>query len=248
MKKTLTALALLATLALACGPAQADPAASLNSLPKTITIGTDYNGEILTFSGSVPEGSTAVVRMIGDRGDKHFKQKGKVLGMLWMNLATVSIPDVPGVLLIGLDGQTGADCDSALAGADLGFQSFRGTTDEGVFKEFLHLKQNEGLYQVQQGAIEYAPAKDGHRDFTARLALPSALRKGDYEVQLFAVRDGQVVAQAVDRIPAVLVGFPSMLSSLAFGHALLYGIMATFIAIMAGLLMTLVFKDRGGAH
>ncbi|WP_022660225.1 TIGR02186 family protein [Paucidesulfovibrio longus] len=253
MKKTslniaALALALTLTLILSCGPLFAAQDSTLKLLSDKIDIGTNYNGTSLSMSGTIPEGGTAVIRVVGDRGDKHFKQKGKALGMLWMNLATVSIEDVPGVLLIGLDANSAPDCDADWEKAGLGFQSFEGETDASIFKEFLHLKKNEGLYQVQQGAVTYGKDEDGHRDFDARITLPSALRKGAYEIELFAVRDGKVVASATEEIQAELVGFPALLSSLAFGHSLTYGIMATLIAIMAGLLMTVVFKDRGGAH
>ena len=44
-----------------------------------------------------------------------------------------------------------------------------------------------------------------------------------------------------------LTGFPGLISKLAFGHAALYGILSTLIAIFAGLGIGLVFQSKG-AH
>lgn len=244
-----TLLPLFLALAFFASPAPAAEDCALNVLPERITIGTDYNGASLAITGSVPRGSTAVLRLVGDRGDKHFKQKGKAMGLLWMNLGTVTVKDVPGVLLIGTDDLNAENAaDAALNSAGLGFESFQGATDPALFEEFLHLKTHEGLYQVQRKAVSYKADDDGATGFSATLALPSALRKGAYELQLFAIRDGKVVAETTRAVNAELKGFPELLSALAYGHSLTYGVMATIIAILAGLLMTVIFKDRGGAH
>lgn len=248
MKALRLTLAALAMVLLLCGSLWAADECAVNIRPNLITIGTNYDGMSLSVTGTVPAGSAVVLRMIGDRKELHLKQKGKVFGLLWMNLATVTIQDVPNVFLLGVDSDVYDAGSANWKGLNLGLDSLRGETDETIYAEFLKLKQGEGLYKVQEGVISYGPEQDGQRPFTASLAVPSALHKGIYEVQAFAVRDGAVVCQATQELHAELVGFPSLLADLAFNNSLIYGIAATIIAILAGLLMTVVFKDKGGAH
>jgi hypothetical protein len=61
------------------------------------------------------------------------------------------------------------------------------------------------------------------------------------------VRDGGVVARAEQEVKVDLVGFPALLSRLAFGHAALYGILAAVVAIIAGFAVGVVFQAKG-AH
>jgi len=97
------------------------------------------------------------------------------------------------------------------------------------------------------GNITYGPASDGKRSFTAEIPIPSRLSPGAYLVELIAVRDGSIIARAEQPVTANLVGFPALLSNLAFGHAALYGILATVMAVLAGLAIGIVFQSRG-AH
>ncbi|MGO9531585.1 MAG: TIGR02186 family protein, partial [Syntrophobacteraceae bacterium] len=62
-----------------------------------------------------------------------------------------------------------------------------------------------------------------------------------------AIRNGEVIARAEQPLTVNLVGFPALLAQLAFGHAALYGILATLIALLAGLAVGLIFQGKG-AH
>jgi hypothetical protein len=67
-------------------------------------------------------------------------------------------------------------------------------------------------------------------------------------VEIFVLNQGNIVARTTDHLKVDEVGFPALLSNLAFEHAGLYGILATLIAIAAGLLMGLLFRGSKGAH
>ena len=118
---------------------------------------------------------------------------------------------------------------------------------ENAFDELLKLKQKEGLYREMLGNISYESASQGQKSFSAHVPIPSRLSPGDYMVELDAVRNGEVIARAEQPVTVKLVGFPALLAGLAFGHAALYGILATIIALLAGLAIGLVFQSRG-AH
>lgn len=234
----------VALLILFCCVSYAAGGSSVIVRPNLIHIGTNFNGAELDVTGQIPEDCRAVIRLLGESESKHFKKKGRALGVLWMNLSTVELHDVPNVFLIGTDG----DGNAVLHGPGLGFDSVKGQTGDLIFNEFIKLMQQDGLYQVQKGIVRYHPAQDDSKAFEAKLSVPSALHKGIYTVEVLAVRDGSVISRASHDVHAELTGFPALLSVVAYDHSLMYGIVAVIIAIMAGLGMTLLFKEKGGVH
>ncbi|XXJ20709.1 TIGR02186 family protein [Desulfovibrio caledoniensis] len=235
--------ALLAALSLSC-PAFAAAPVGMTIRPNLVTIGTGFNGTKVTVTGSVPEGDSAVIRLLGEPSDKTFKKKGKALGLLWMNLGEVEIKGVPDVFLVGTDGASNINWEHS----DLGFSSVKGETEDWIYDEFIKLMEEDGFYEVENGIIQYTGEGEGKRSFRAELSIPSAMHQGVYRVEVLAVKDGHIADMAAEELHTRLTGLPAFLSRLAFDHSLLYGVAAVIIAILAGLFMSLVFKERGGAH
>lgn len=238
-----TTIALIAVLLLSC-TAFASETTSLTIRPNLIPIGTNFNGAELTITGQVPAGTSAVIRLMGEPRDELFKQKGKALGLLWMNLKTVELKHVPDVFLMGTD----ADAKINWEHSDLGFLSVKGETEDLVFDEFIKLMEQDGFYKVEKGIVQYKTPVNGVRPFSASLSIPSAMHKGIYKVEVLAINHGKVVDRASEELHTQLTGLPKMLSAFAFDHSLMYGIAAVVIAILAGLIMSMIFKERGGAH
>ncbi len=225
--------------------------------PKVLDIGTFYNGSTLAVQGTVPAESEAVVRFVGESCDLHLKERGKVFGIMWMNLDTLTLKDVPNVCIVSsaekLDDSAGDAEGSAvnslgLSGIKKGAKvESKGLGRDEAFKEFLKLKRKEGLYREITGKISYDQTTDGLKHFKTEIPVPSRLAPGKYLVELVAVGKGKVIGRAEEPVIVDLVGFPAMLSGLAFGHSALYGILATLIALVAGLVIGLVFQSKG-AH
>lgn len=66
-------------------------------------------------------------------------------------------------------------------------------------------------------------------------------------VESFAFVHGQPVGYGRDVIQIKKVGLESWLTSVSQNHPVLYGLMAVFIALAAGLLVGMIFK-KGGHH
>ncbi|WP_319777221.1 TIGR02186 family protein [Maridesulfovibrio sp.] len=247
-KSNIILIAALVSMLISCGAALASEKVTLHTSPDHIAIGTTYDGTTLTASGTVPAGSEAVVRIMGEHKDTHFKKKGKALGFLWMNLGSVELHDIPDLFLIGTDAKTYASGGGAWKQLNLGFNSVKGNTDQLLFDEYIKLVSQEGLYEVQENVVTYSDAGNGLRNFTATIKLPSSLKKGAYTVELAAVQGDKVLGRSSTTITAELDGFPEILASIAFGHEIAYGVSAVIIAILAGLLMTVLFQDKGGVH
>ena len=157
--------------------AAAQDAARITIEPKAIDIGALYNGTTLTATGSVPADSEAIVRFIGTPCDLHMKEKGKVGGVMWMNLDSISFKGVPNVCLVSsavdlnrLEADGGVSIGVLrLSGLKKSIEiEAQGGGHENSFEELLKLKQKEGLYREMLGNISYASAVDGQKAFSAR--------------------------------------------------------------------------------
>ncbi|KGO35512.1 MAG: TIGR02186 family protein [Desulfoprunum sp.] len=271
----LALIPLLTLVALVGRPAQATPAAMLTATPAAIRIGAQYDGIAMHVAGTVPAGSEVILRFSGAPGELHLREKGKVFGLLWMNVGKVSLNNVPGVCLVdsSLDledlGSVAApfkleglrdsvvvnetatekvDGAGSATAAEIDGDGAAASGKIDVMHELLLLKQHEKLYAEAAGGVRLGPNSGGSRSFSATVAIPSALPPGKYLLEAIAVKDGAIVDRQTTAVEADLTGFPRWLSHLAFNRSLLYGVLASLIAIVSGLVIGLVFQSRGGAH
>ncbi|EHJ48766.1 Conserved hypothetical protein CHP02186-related, transmembrane [Solidesulfovibrio carbinoliphilus subsp. oakridgensis] len=258
MRRILSILALLALVGLAsflaAAPALADAAApvSVEASPGTIAIDTLYNGTDLTVTGTVPAGSQVVVRLVGDPTTFPMKEKGKVFGLLWMNLDKVAFKDAPRVFLVAASPEVPAADVSRLGVPGLA-DRITVTAKDGdtapLVAEFLRYQTAEKLYKENAGQVTLGADAGAARPFTAVLHMPSRLSPGAYAVEVLAIRDGAVLGQGDASVTAAFIGAPAFLADMAFGHGTLYGVLASIIAIVGGLVIGQIFSgSKGGAH
>jgi len=224
--------------------------------PAVIHIGAFYNGERVSVTGEVPGKSEVVIRVTGKRQDLEFQKKGRVLGILWMNLATVTFHQLPSVYLLytsksfedmvrlnrGEPGVEEVSLNSLESQVDI-------TPDKhALLEELLKLKRSEGLYGIRNDAVQYGESQGSTKPFAATVSMPPRVPPGEYLVEVFALNHGNIVARTTDHLKVDEVGLPALLSALAFEHGGLYGVLASLIAIAAGLLTGLLFKGSKGAH
>lgn len=244
-------LLLLALLVFPC-LAVADGTGSITTTPANIRMGAQYDGLGLKVQGTVPAGSDVVLRFTGVADELHLREKGKVFGLLWMNVSTVTLRNVPKVCLIdssrSFDELGGIAAPYRLGGLRDAIEIESGTDSEKIDipHELLLLKQHQGLYSEAAKGVTLGADEGASRTFSAELAIPSALAPGAYQVEAVAFKDGAVVGKYAAAVEAGLIGFPRWLSNLAFDKSLLYGVLATLIAIFSGLAIGLVFQSKGG--
>jgi uncharacterized protein (TIGR02186 family) len=234
-------------------PAHAAGDSTIEVTPQAVVMGAQYNGQNLTVTGTVPEGTDVVLRFTGAPADMHLREKGKLFGLLWMNVGKVSVKNVPRVCLVDssrpFDQIGAAATPFRLEGLRdaIEIEEAAKSPDLDIAHELVLLKQRDGLYHESEGGVQLAPAADGVQQFTATLHVPSALATGKYVVEAIALHDGTVVNKASVPVEAKLTGFPLWLNNLAFDNGLMYGIMATLVAIFSGLAIGMVFQSKG-AH
>lgn len=228
--------------------------------PREIQVGALYNGTSLHVTGRIPADSDVVLRFLGAACNLHLKEKGKVCGIMWMNLDSLVFNGVPSVCIVNAAGiphspdmKTADDKDGI---ADpLSLEALKkgvtieneGAEDENAFEELIKLKKQEGLYREVTGNVFYGETSGGLKQFRADIPVPSRLSPGDYVVEASAIRNGAVIARSEQPVTVKLVGVPAFLAGLAFGHSVLYGVLATVIALLSGLVIGVVFQSKG-AH
>ncbi|MFV0436455.1 MAG: TIGR02186 family protein [Desulfopila sp.] len=235
-------------LAVPCLGAAADTTITVS--PSVIDMGTQYNGVELTVTGEIPAGADLIVRLVGTPDDLHLREKGKVFGLLWMNVAKVTLTHVPSVSLTSasrpLDqlGEGAAPYRLAALTAAIGVKQEGKNPNIDIPHELLLLKIKEGLYHQTAGDIDLGPATGDRQRYTAHIQVPSTVKPGQYQLEAVSLHDGVVTGEASITITAALSGMARWINDLAYHKSLLYGIMATVVAIVFGLLIGLIFQSK----
>ncbi len=227
---------------------------SFEMRPNHIEISTFYNGTTVIAKGKVPYGTEAVLRISGHYTELHLKKKGKVAGLLWMNIGDVTIDNVPEAFMVVCSDNMSKKIDDP--GLNLGYKYLEKMMtlepkdeDKGfIFREFVKLQEKSGTYGIFGGKLKYTEKSNGIREFEATIPVPPKIKQGDYKVEAFAVKNDKILASSDRKLTLKQGGFPELVSRLAFNYSLIYGIGAVVIAIFAGLLMGVLFKGKGGAH
>ncbi len=222
--------------------------------PDDIAIGITYHGAKITVSGQSKVGDELLIKITAPPADAHLRYLGKAAGMVWMKLGSMEFKKVPPVYLLSSskpieqllaqDTQAGNRIGFAALKAGAEVVSSAGRIDvEQWFSEFIKFKQSEHLYRVQEGNIQLNGGS-----YQLETDWPYQAAPGDYDVEVLAVRNGQVVEQAKTTLKVEQVGFVAQISNLAFHNAAIYGIMAIIVAMLAGFGVAALFKGGGGSH
>ena len=222
-----------------------------------IDIGLMFAGDHVYFFGTVPEDGVDVVVLLESTEDEPavVNVKGQV-GPVWMNTKQFSVSGLPLIYKIHATRPLNEIMDKALArelglGYDvlkerMSIKPIRGEVEEGdkdlVFEGILKIRQDENLYNIDEKRVE---VKKG-RLFKHYFRFPSKAKEGKYVATSFIFKDGKLIGKGVDEIVIKKTGLEAMIATLAHSHPALYGVLAVFLAVCAGLFVGFIFKTRGG--
>jgi hypothetical protein len=249
-------IAVIVLLASAPQHAMAGSPAGLVLDPQTVEIDLTFTGATITVVGEVPVGYEAALRLMGHPERQELKKLGKRAHVLWMSVGDITIESVPAVYQV-LTSAPLHDIGppSVLARWILGYDALIPAQSLGadLRREFVRLKEHEGLFAMHEGALSWADsATDGSSapdPSTPRLVrgsfrLPARARPGDYVVDLIGFRDRQGTNLGSAVLHLEHVGAVKQLRRFAVEHGLPYGIVASLIAIAAGLFTGLLFRPK----
>jgi uncharacterized protein (TIGR02186 family) len=111
--------------------------------------------------------------------------------------------------------------------------------DSQAFSEALiRIRTREDAYQMRPNTVAFFE----QTLFKTSITLPANLTEGDYKVSLYLTRDRKVVANHSTNLFVRKVGLERFLFRLAHDRPAVYGVMALFIALVAGWLASAVFR------
>ncbi len=257
MARRIAGLAFCLCCTLAPIPVRATPAAGvLRVEPSEIRAGILYHGAQVRVDCEAPRDAQIAVVLEGHREAVELKEKKRILGLVWMNVGEIRFENLPSVYKVATGGPEGGgltETGMRLLGLSYdGLEQGAGITDEmdrGYFREYLKLKEREGLYEVMAGAISVRAGGDGCALGEVVFDLPAKASAGRYELRLFAISEHGCELLAEASVTVRQVGVAAYISDLAASHGLLYGVLAAVLAVLIGLLTGVVFGLGGkGGH
>ncbi len=224
-----------------------------------ITIDFFYHGSSVSVKGMSDPGRELVIKITSPEGHQVLKKKGKVAGVLWMNVGTLSFEKTPNFYEIfstrNLDEMLSQDEREKYA---LGYRALQKSVEVSPvkseeektqwFNEFVKYKEASNLYGRQYGKIETTTLSDGHQEYFILTPWPHQAAPGDYTVSVYAVKDGKIVEQAESHVKVEQVGMVKTLATMAKDSAAVYGFLSVGIALCAGFGVGMIFRKGGGAH
>lgn len=241
IRSRIAALAVVVALAAPAGADVLDEPA-LTVSPTEIGIGVGYHGSRVRLSVPVREGEAAAFLVTGPEEELRLKVKGRVGGVLWMNVAEVEFEDVPTLRILAGVPELPPEEALAKAGLTAGALAARVLSPDAdererfAFDEMLEMFRHDGVY----GRVPSAGTVDGGVA-TADVPLPPETREGDYAVRVvfFDLRGSRPGPEGSFSVRKT--GLVESSSRMAQENGFLYGTIAVVVAIFAGLLTGFVF-------
>ncbi len=257
MRVTMPLALSLATLLVGLIPAHAAEPLSVKVEPQVIKIGLFFNGADLQVNADTPAGCDVAMVVTGKSTNLKLSKKGKKAGVLWMNVGSVSYDKVPSLYVVHSSRPLKELASTAeLERLGLGYgglaRKITGSHKAGplaTFAELVKLKEHDGLFAMDEHNVKVRKGKNGRSRATASIRLPAKALPGGYSVRVMCFREHRLAHIGEGHFKLRYGSSVSFISDLAYKHGLLYGILASVIAILAGLFTGLVFgRKGGGAH
>lgn len=217
-----------------------------------------YHGSTVSVRGVSEPGTDLIIKITSPERHETLREKGKVAGLLWMNVGELKIDHVPNVYFL----HSTKKIEELLAPDEmnkygLGYDALREqvamypaadpSEKRKWFEEFLKFKESSDLYETSSGQISLTD-KDGKQDYYILTQWPYQAPPDRYTVTVYAVRGGRVIETATSQVLVEQVGLVKSFSDLAKNNGALFGLLAIATALGAGFGVGMIFRSSGGAH
>jgi len=224
-----------------------------------ITIDFFYHGSTVSVRGISDPGVDLVIKLTSPEGDQELKQKGKVAGVLWMNVGKMKFEKTPNFYEVFSTKKV----EEILSREEMekyviGYSALAKHVDitpvaneeekEKWFGEFVKFKEASKVYTTSFGNIKTTMNADGKQEYYILTDWPYQAQPGDYLVSVYAVKDNKVIEQAQSKVNVEQVGMVKTLATMAKNSPAVYGFLAIGVALGAGVGVSMVFRKGGGSH
>jgi len=224
-----------------------------------ITIDFFYHGSTVSVRGVSEPGVDLVVKMTSPEGHQVLKQKGKVAGVLWMNVGKLTFEQTPNFYEVFSTKKV----EDILSREEMekyviGYPALAKHVEitpvaneeekEKWFGAFVKFKEESREYSTSSGTIETKLNAEGKQDYYILTEWPYQAQPGDYLVSVYAVKDNKVIEQAESKVNVEQIGMVKTLATMAKNSPAIYGFLSIGVALGAGVGVSLVFRKGGGSH
>ncbi len=220
-----------------------------------IALTANYNGSEIFVFGAIrrdgpidPEAKPLgiVITLKGPERSVKVRRKDRRLG-IWLNTETVRIRNAPTFYAIATTGPldrmlTETERLRYQIGMDQAVREVEGSVgldDTSSFAEaVVRLRTRRDLYHVNEGGVSLTE----NTLFQTSFDMPTNLVEGKYAAEFFLVRDGSVISAGETTIMVEKAGLERWLYNLSRKEPLAYGVLAVFLALVAGWVANTVFQ------
>lgn len=224
-----------------------------------ITIDFFYHGSTVSVRGESDPGVDLIIKMTAPEEHQVLKQKGKVGGVLWMNVGQLKFENTPNFYEVF----STKKLDEMLSKEEMekyviGYPALEKHVEvtpvaneqekSRWFNEFVKFKEDSRVYAISSGKIETKMNTAGRQEYYLLADWPYQAAPSDYLVTVYAVKNNKIIEQAESKVNVEQVGMVKALATMAKSNAAFYGILSVGIALGAGFGVGLVFRKGGGSH
>ncbi len=256
MRRGLIVLAIAA--AFAAVPASAAERLVVTLSTHRVLIQSNFTGADLVLFGSIDNidpdvmergGYDVVVTVRGPKRSFITRRKARLLG-IWVNAESREFVDVPAYLAVSTN-RTPANIGdpdflrrlriglvnnllTQRIGADVADVHAQDPFRAG----FIRVKTVEGLFREEPNGVTYL----GNSLFRTAVPIPGDAPTGTYEVETLLIAAGALINRETTAIEVVRTGFEAVVAQAARDQRLDYGLGTALLALLTGLLASLVFR------
>ncbi|BAU22767.1 hypothetical protein THC_0369 [Caldimicrobium thiodismutans] len=224
--------------------------------PKEIQVSFFYKGERLQISAT-PNScqDDFIIKITSEQKEEStFKTIEKVGGLIWMKVNDIHYKNLPLFYYIYSNKPIESILPKKiLENYDLGFAVLGEKAEIFPLKdpnqkikfwqEYLKYQGKHRLYEEK--VVQFTCNEDKAPKLEATLDWPYQAPPGEYQVELYEVKQGTIVKEIRESIKVSQVGLVKVLADFSKNQALIYGIFSVIIALVAGFLVGLIFKKGG---
>jgi uncharacterized protein (TIGR02186 family) len=214
-----------------------------------IQITSNYTGTDIVVFGAVEQGQGVtgrdIVVVVRGPGEPMVVRRRDRIAGIWVNRDAARFEDLPAYYYLASTAPLARiAAPDALARYGIGVQALRPSKvgshhDPEPFRQaaFRRLRR-EGLYSESPGSIDFL----SETLFRTRVPVPASVTRGQYNVEVYLFRDGEVVSAQSTPLFVDATGLERRLFNLAHEAPLSYGLACVFMAMLLGWISSVLFR------